>query len=324
VPDLTHYRSFNDSASVLAPKGQGDFDSSADFSFDAEDAEALRPVHRPFVLTHSAIVSIAFLLIIVAQSSSVSEVIVEVRALGKAGLIRLAMLATVPFYMAFGLFFFTILVVCVFQALGPIQDVKCGNSKFYSSVKPERRKHLNMQWPHITIQMPVHKEGLKGVIQPTINSLLPAILHYERLGGTASIFVCEDGMQVVSPEIAEMRKKFYRAHGIGWVARPPHGKDGFIRGGRFKKASNMNFGLEFTLRVEDELLRLLQARAEETECREDEIDVEEENSLYNLALETILKRDEGRAWAEGNIRMGEIILLIDCDTRVVRFLRPNG
>ena len=36
-----------------------------------------------------------------------------------------------------------------------------------------------------------------------------------------------------------------------------------------------------------------------------------------LAIEISLKLDEGRMWAEGNIRIGEIILLIDCDNRAV-------
>jgi hypothetical protein len=32
---------------------------------------------------------------------------------------------------------------------------------------------------------------------------MAAIKHYESVGGTASIFVNEDGMQVVRPEVAE-------------------------------------------------------------------------------------------------------------------------
>jgi len=168
--------------------------------------------------------------------------------------------------------------------------------------------------------MPVYKEGLKGVIIPTINSVLPAIAHYERLGGTASVFVCEDGMQAVKPEIAEMRRKFYRANNIGWVSRPPHNKDGFVRAGKFKKASNMNYALDFSLRVEDELLKLLRVKAAHLQCREEDISVEIENELYEEALETMLDADEGRTMAAGNIRMGDIILLIDCDTRVVSLL----
>ena len=42
---------------------------------------------------------------------------------------------------------------------------------------------------------------------------------------------------------SDERIAYYNKHGIAYVARPSHGKDGFVRGGRFKKASNMNFCL---------------------------------------------------------------------------------
>jgi hypothetical protein len=51
--------------------------------------------------------------------------------------------------------------------------------------------------------MPVYKEGLKGVIIPTVTSILAAIRYYEAQGGSASIYVNEDGMQAVDPELAE-------------------------------------------------------------------------------------------------------------------------
>jgi hypothetical protein len=38
---------------------------------------------------------------------------------------------------------------------------------------------------------------------PTVESLLKAIRYYESQGGSASIYVNEDGMQVVDPELAE-------------------------------------------------------------------------------------------------------------------------
>jgi hypothetical protein len=49
--------------------------------------------------------------------------------------------------------------------------------------------------PHITIQMPVYKESLQTVLKPTIESLRAAISHYELNGGSASIFVNDDGIQ---------------------------------------------------------------------------------------------------------------------------------
>ena len=41
------------------------------------------------------------------------------------------------------------------------------------------------------------------VIIPTVTSLQAAIRKYEEQGGTASIFVNDDGMQTVSDDLAE-------------------------------------------------------------------------------------------------------------------------
>lgn len=147
-------------------------------------------------------------------------------------------------------------------------------------------------------------------------------------------------MRCVTSELQEARKAFYELNNIGWVARPKHvepkkNKGGFfsknkeedteknepeepvfIRAGHFKKASNMNYCLDFSLRVEDELLRLMNERCDERGCALDELTIEEEDELYEQAMSTMLEKDEGRTWAAGNIRMGEIILIVDSDTRV--------
>jgi len=283
----------------------------------AEDQESQEGPLRPFLLSHSLMVGLAICLLVIIECLAVRLVAIEVKALGRVALPRLAILATLPMFMWFGLFVSIVIVGTVFQILGPINDVKTTNSRYYSSRPPDMSRHHNMEFPHITIQMPVYKEGLKGVIIPTINSLLPAIRHYENLGGTASIYVCEDGMQTLQPAVADMRQMFYRANDIGWCARPPHGKDRFQRAGKFKKASNMNYCLSFSLRVEDELLRLMKEKSYNEGRTEDEFSIEEEEALYQEALRTIIANDGGKTWAEGNVRMGDIILIIDCDTRVV-------
>ena len=72
---------------------------------------------------------------------------------------------------------------------------------------------------------------------------------YARQGGTSSIFIHDDGLQLISAEERVKRTNFYADHNIGWVARPPHSNepDGFKRAGRFKKASNMNYGLRVSM-----------------------------------------------------------------------------
>ena len=103
--------------------------------------------------------------------------------------------------------------------------------------KSERR--ITRELPHITIQCPVYTESLAGVIDPTVQSLKIAISTYELQGGTASIFINDDGMQLLDPKMRKLRQKYYRHHHIGWVARPPHKKDGFIRAGNFRKVINL-------------------------------------------------------------------------------------
>jgi len=77
----------------------------------------------------------------------------------------------------------------------------------------------------------------------------------------------------------------------------------------------MNYCLDFSNRVEDELFRLIARQEEITKTQN--ITLEQENELYRQALDTVITADQGRTMAAGNVRLGEIILLVDCDTRVV-------
>jgi hypothetical protein len=196
------------------------------------------------------------------------------------------------------------------QMIGPISQVS-SNSKTYSGKAPVRIRTEVL--PHVTIQCPVYREGLRAVIEPTIHSLKAAISTYEMQGGSANIFVNDDGMQLISDEDAQARRDFYDEHNIGWVARPKHrpkpadGEKRFIRAGKFKKASNMNYALLTSARVEDKLYAVERHPQWTTD---DEVDA------YNVCLQQVIAEDEGRTWAEGNIRIGDYILIIDSDTRV--------
>ena len=194
--------------------------------------------------------------------------------------------------------------------MGPTsQMVK--NSKFFSGVAPPRISRNEL--PHVTIQCPVYKEGLYSVIDPTMKSLRAAISTYEMQGGTANIFVNDDGMQLIAPEDSQARRDYYDEHKIGWVARPKHnpkpaeGEEKFIRAGKFKKASNMNYAMAVSGRVEDKLRQVVRGsgwtQAAETEA-------------YQRCLLAVMEEDQGRTWTDGNIRIGDYILLIDSDTRV--------
>lgn len=196
------------------------------------------------------------------------------------------------------------------QLIGPSKQMN-QNSKFYSGVAPPRlsRKQL----PHVTIQCPVYKEGLYSVIDPTIRSVKAAISTYEMQGGTANIFVNDDGMQLIPEKEAEERRMYYEEQRIGWVARPKHtpnpveGQQAFIRAGKFKKASNMNYAMAVSSRIEDKLA---------TVERGSNWNQDAELDAYNRCLAEVKNEDKGRTWAEGNARIGDYILIIDSDTRV--------
>ncbi|KAH0828624.1 glycosyl transferase family group 2-domain-containing protein [Lanmaoa asiatica] len=172
----------------------------------------------------------------------------------------------------FALQFFTLqLVQNLAMSVGPIAHY-FENSRYYSAIPPKPNKEVDTALPHITIQMPVYKEGLDAVLAPSIESLKRAMQTYARQGGTSSIFVNDDGLRLLPPAEAAARLSFYATHNIGWVARPAHTYNaktnlkGFKRAGRFKKASNMNYALELSLRME-RILEHLQSETSSSNLR---------------------------------------------------------
>ncbi|KAK0652206.1 glycosyl transferase family group 2-domain-containing protein [Cercophora newfieldiana] len=227
--------------------------------------------------------------------------------------LRLVLLGVGPVQFFLSIFFFQTIIGNFFQLFGPSSHINT-NSKYYSGKPPPRLNSTHGELPHVTIQMPVYKEGLAGVIKPTVLSIKAAISTYEMQGGKANIFVNDDGMQLLSDEERLARRDFYEEHNIGWVARPSHNSRAgpneplFVRRGKFKKASNMNYALNVSTRVEDKLDRVNRQTQRWSH--------QHENVAYHRCLQEVLDEDEGRTWAEGNIRVGDYILLIDSDTRV--------
>ena len=178
------------------------------------------------------------------------------------------------------------------------------NSKYYSARCSPRIRRTEL--PHVTIQCPVYKEGLAAVISPTVKSIKQAMSTYELQGGSANMFINDDGLQIISEEDQQARREFYADHNIGWTARPKHNSEGFTRKGKFKKASNMNYGLMLSCAAEEKLTRYTRT-ATWTQTDEEE--------AYNICMKQVLQ-DNPRAWSEGNIRIGDYVLLIDSDTQV--------
>lgn len=285
--------------------------SPVDVGVSAVDLEgALEAETRKTHLTSPLIVALTLALCVSCMGLGARKVAFEVATDGSY--VRLALLVCIPFQMCAAMFFFQTIIVNIFEVLGPI-SAAAQNSKFYSGKAPKRLDRNFYNLPHVTIQMPVYKEGLNGVIRPTISSLKQAISTYELQGGSASIFVNDDGMQTIPEEEAHQRRDFYDENNIGWVARPKHnpkpenGEQPFLRRGKFKKASNMNYALMVSNRVEDKLVQI---------PRTSNWTQGDETAAYERCLAEVLQEDEGRTWAEGNIRIGDYILIIDSDTRV--------
>lgn len=146
-------------------------------------------------------------------------------------------------------------------------------------------------------------------------------------------------MQLLGDKDYQVRKAFYEANAIGYVARPGHGKY-YNRAGRFKKSSNLvsmrrrrsngaegsrlilvnrqNVALELSIRVEE----LMKERRPERPL-DNPWSYEEDQELYEKCLQEALEEKkvvfppEGEnekpkvvgPWASGNVRVGELILM---------------
>ncbi|KAF2149500.1 hypothetical protein K461DRAFT_231277 [Myriangium duriaei CBS 260.36] len=259
------------------------------------------PEERPTNLQAAFHVSLTMVMIMALLGSGFRQLAIEIAI--DFTYVRLLFILMAPMQIFFTLFFAQIIVGNSAQIIGPIKQVT-GNSKFYSALLP--RRLIGRELPHVTIQCPVYKEGLDSVIAPTVKSLKAAISTYELQGGSANMFFNDDGMQIIDEDERNARIDFYTDHNIGWTARPKHGEDGFVRAGKFKKASNMNFGMGLSISVEEKL------QAIERHATWDQND---EADAYGRCLQEVLD-ENGRAWADGNIRIGDYIIIIDSDTRV--------
>lgn len=162
-----------------------------------------------------------------------------------------------------------------------------------------------------------------------------AMQTYARQGGTSSILIHDDGLQLISEEEREKRMEFYTNQDIGWVARPPHSSlpDGFKRAGRFKKASNMNYGLQVSprrsrgvgsnVRSLSQLSLLMEKHILDLEASEksgEPYSSSLEEKALEMALEEMYEATarKWRPWASNarSLRVGDVILLVDSDTVV--------
>ncbi|KAH9061174.1 glycosyl transferase family group 2-domain-containing protein, partial [Lactarius vividus] len=308
---------------------------------DAEDGAELGygPEKRPVVLYAPLYNGIAAGLSLVFVGNGVKTLLVEWRQDGK--FTHFALCIVLPLLFCVSLFFCLQLIQNVSMAIGPIAQYH-QNSKYYSARPPRPNKQVDSNLPHITIQMPVYREGLDAVLAPSVASLKKAMQTYARQGGTSNIFINDDGLRMLPDRERSARLAFYEANGIGWVARPPDGEPGasgdgttYVRAGRFKKASNMNYALALSRKAERHLKELIATgesafatstgvslSGEGSGSSEDEPALPvslEERALIRAVEETWEESGKRwKPWAKNGraCRIGEIVLLVDSDTIV--------
>lgn len=148
-------------------------------------------------------------------------------------------------------------------------------------------------------------------------------------------------MQLLDAAEVEKRKDHYDRWNVAWVARPKEN-----RAGRFKKSSNLNVTHALSLRIE---ALMDQRRPTDLDDLAAWTQVDEDR-LYEAAFAQALEETDNVLWANGNMcvtihtrllasqthapsrrlflaydsRIGELILMIDSDTRVPRDCLLDG
>ena len=193
------------------------------------------------------------------------------------------------------------IIIGVYKIFMDLKIVR-SNSKYYSGLEiPDT--FINIPFPQITIQLPVYKESLENTIKPTLISAIKQSKRYTlETGAVCNIIVCDDGLQLISLEEKEERLHFYEKENIGVSARPHPSQH--KRNGRFKKAGNLNFSLNYSDNKENK------------QNANNYIDPKNENDPLQHFFEEMIKLD---AIFEGNLDYGSYIFLIDSDTRFPEF-----
>ena len=151
-------------------------EEEGDRAYDPEKDGKEAPL-RPFMLTHAVCIALAMVLVVVVEMACIastfswkyvdpqtlttlSELLTEVRL--DENYIRFALLATIPVFGAFSLFFMVVIMGSIFQLFGPLAAAST-NSVFYSAKAPKPGRYAEYELPHVTIQMPVYKEYVSRI-----------------------------------------------------------------------------------------------------------------------------------------------------------------
>ncbi len=214
----------------IGPETQSSTDEKTDVVVGVnelgEDTESgeLASEKRPVHMLQTVIIVLSMALVIAALGAGYRNMVFSY--LMDRNYIHFVFALLTPMQIFFLPFFCQVIINSIAQMIGPVSQLHV-NSKFYSAIAPRRLTTPTL--PHVTIQCPVYKEGLRGVIMPTIRSLRQAISTYEMQGGSANIWLNDDGLQLLDPAQQQERIHFYADNNVGWTARPAAGDKGFTR-----------------------------------------------------------------------------------------------
>lgn len=207
-----------------------------------------------------------------------------------------------PVLMMLSSFYVSIVINCIFNIFLPASWIK-QNSKYYSHTA--MNKIYKHRLPQLTIEIPVYKESFEEVIKPTIDNVLQACKHYQYEGGEVNIFVHDDGLMLLDDIEKNKRLTYYDScDEIFYIGRPKEN-----RAGRFKKASNMNFGLR----------KIIDAKAL----------FNDNNTMFISPMDALkyLANNHNPYFMCGGankyINIGKYILLLDSDSRVPERILPD-
>lgn len=179
------------------------------------------------------------------------------------------------------------------------------NSKYFSN-DPEQGDEPE-EYPFVTIQVPVYDEDFHQVIKPMVRNCVRVRNRYP---GECNIIINDDGIfkfakdnvnDIPLCEKAAERINYYKKYKVGFTARKYKN-----RPGKFKKASNMNFGNNLVPYPSD--IRILSS----SEC--DELPRRTGFVSVTKILEGLVVNYNHKYIHYGDLRLGEYIVLLDSDS----------
>lgn len=248
---------------------------------------------------------------------------------------------TTPILILFLIFPVVFTVSNIFILLMPGFYWKNDSAYFTHKIEDTESIHL----PFLTIQIPIYDEDFKKVIRPTLRDCIATRDNYIQRGGNCNIIVNDDGLfKILGDRLNKLDKHeevvnrilYYKKYNIGFTARKYADRQG-----KFKKASNMNYGQYIykkqIRRIHGSPLTSVKKLLTPTKhCISQDFEFgEEEKTPKSILLQAstprykpymfkdIIVDAKNRYMYYGDISIGDYILLVDSDTVIPSTIMPS-